>query len=69
MLDLKALKSALDQMEEERNIPREKILGAIEDALTAAYRKDYGHKGQIIRAKFDLETGTISFSQVKVVVK
>ncbi len=68
MLDLKALKGALDQMEEERNIPREKILGAIEDALTAAYRKDYGKKGQIIRAKFDLDTGSVSFFQVKIVV-
>ncbi|MDO8183576.1 MAG: transcription termination factor NusA [bacterium] len=68
MLDLKALNSALDQMEEERNIPREKILGAIEDALTAAYRKDYGRKGQIIRAKFDLNTGAVSFFQIKVVV-
>ncbi|MBP9856210.1 MAG: transcription termination/antitermination protein NusA [Candidatus Pacebacteria bacterium] len=68
MLDLKALKSALDQMEEERNIPKDKILGAIEDALTAAYRKDYGKKGQIIRAKLDFDTGAVSFFQVKVVV-
>ena len=68
MLDLKALKSALDQMEEERNIPKDKILGAIEDALTAAYRKDYGKKGQIIRAKLDFDTGTVAFFQVKVVV-
>lgn len=68
MLDLKALKGALDQMEEERNIPREKILGAIEDALTAAYRKDYGKKGQIIKAKLDFDSGVVSFFQVKVVV-
>lgn len=68
MLDLKALKSALEQMEEERNIPKEKILAAIEDALTAAYRKDYGRKGQIIRAKFDPDTGAVQFFQVKVVV-
>ncbi len=68
MLDLKALKGALDQMEEERNIPREKILGAIEDALTAAYRKDYGKKGQIIKAKLDFDSGAVAFFQVKVVV-
>lgn len=68
MLDLKALRSALEQMEEERNIPKEKIIEAIEDALTAAYRKDYGKKGQIIRAKLDFDTGTTSFFQVKVVV-
>lgn len=68
MLDLKALKGALDQMEEERNIPKDKIIEAIKDALTAAYRKDYGRKGQIIRADFDMETGKLEFHQVKIVV-
>lgn len=68
MLDLKALKGALEQMEEERNIPKEKILSTIEDALTAAYRKDYGKKGQIIRAKIDPDTGATEFYQVKIVV-
>src|SRR3989344_4856587 len=68
MMDLKALKAALEQLEEERGVPRERILTAIEDALTAAYKKDYGKKGQIIRAKFDLATGATDFYQVKVVV-
>jgi len=68
MMDLKTLKSALEQLEEERGIPQDKILGAIEDALTAAYKKDYGKKSQIIRAKFDLNTGTTEFYQVKLVV-
>jgi len=68
MMDLKALKLALNQLEEERNIPKEKILSAIEDALVAAYKGDYGKKGQIIRAKLDLDTGTVEFSQIKIVV-
>lgn len=68
MLDLKTFKSALEQLEEERKIPKEKILDAIEQAMAAAYKKDYGKKGQIIRAKFDLETGKTNFSQVKIVV-
>ena len=68
MIDLKSLRSALEQLEEERNIPKEKIIGAIEDALTAAYKKDYGKKGQIVRAKLDFDTGTVEFSQVKIVV-
>lgn len=68
MLDLKALRAGLDQLEEEKHIPREKILGAIEDALVAAYKKDYGKKGQIIRAKFDLDSGKTDFSQIKIVV-
>jgi N utilization substance protein A len=68
MLDIKTFKSALEQLEEERKIPKEKILDAIEQAMAAAYKKDYGKKGQIIRAKFDLETGQTDFYQVKIVV-
>ncbi len=68
MLDLKTFKSALEQLEEERKIPKEKILDAIEQAMAAAYKKDYGKKGQIIRAKFDLETGQTDFYQIKIVV-
>jgi len=68
MLDIKTFKSALEQLEEERKIPKEKILEAIEQAMAAAYKKDYGKKGQIVRAKFDMETGKTDFFQVKIVV-
>jgi transcription termination/antitermination protein NusA len=68
MLDLKTMKSALEQLEAERKIPREKILDAIEQSLAAAYKKDYGKKGQIIRASIDLNNGEMKFYQVKIVV-
>src|SRR3990167_7408625 len=68
MLDLKTFKSALEQLEEERKIPKEKIIDAIEQAMAAAYKKDYGKKGQIIRAKLDLDTGKTEFFKVKIVV-
>ena len=68
MLDIKTFRSALEQLEEERKIPKEKILEAIEQAMAAAYKKDYGKRGQIIRAKFDLENGKTEFFQVKIVV-
>jgi len=68
MMDLKILNSALRQLEEERGIPKEKIIEAIEQALAAAYKKDYGKKGQIVHAIFDLNTGKTEFSQVKIVV-
>lgn len=68
MLDLKTLKSALLQLEEERKIPRDKIIDAIEQSLAAAYKKDYGKKGQIIRVKLDLDSGGMEFYQVKIVV-
>ena len=68
MLDLKTMKSALEQLEQERGIAKEKIVDAIESALAAAYKKDYGKKGQIIRSKLDMDTGKTEFIQVKVVV-
>ncbi len=68
MFDLKVINSVLDQLEEERGIPREKIIDAIETALATAYKKEYGKRGQIIRSKFDLATGDVEFFQVKIVV-
>lgn len=67
-MDLKLLKSAFDQIEAERGISKDKIIETIQDALAAAYKKDYGKKGQIIKAKFDIETGKTTFSQVKIVI-
>ncbi|MCH7756685.1 transcription termination/antitermination protein NusA [Patescibacteria group bacterium] len=68
MLDLKVINSVLDQLEEERGIPREKVLEAIETAMATAYKKEYGKRGQIIRASFDINTGKTDFYQVKIVV-
>lgn len=68
LFDLKALNSTLEQLEEEKKIPREKIIDAIEQALAAAYKKDYGKKGQIIRTEFNTETGDVEFNQVKIAV-
>ncbi len=68
MLDLKVIHSVLHQLEEERGIPQAKILEAIEMALATAYKKEYGEKGQIVRAKFDINSGKTEFFQVKIVV-
>ena len=62
------MKSALEQLEEERKIPKEKIIDAIEQSLAAAYKKEYGKKGQIIRCKFNIDSGDTEFFQVKIVV-
>lgn len=67
MFDLKVINSVLDQMEEERGIAREKMLDAIEQALATAYKKEFGKRGQIIRASFDINTGATTFNQIKIV--
>ncbi len=68
MFDLKVINAVLAEMEEERGIPRERMLEAIEQALATAYKKEFGKRGQIIRASFDKNTGDTSFEQVKLVV-
>ena len=68
MLDLKQMKVALEQLETEKRIPKARITDAIEQSLAAAYKKDYGEKGQIVRCKLDFDTGVMEFEQVKVVV-
>jgi N utilization substance protein A len=68
MVDLKVIGSVLKQLEEERGIPQDKIIEAIELALATAYKKEYGKKGQIVRAKFDLNSGKTEMFQVKIVV-
>ncbi len=67
MFDLKVINSVLDQMEDERGIGREKMMDAIEQALATAYKKEFGKRGQIIRAHFDITTGTTTFDQIKIV--
>lgn len=68
MFDLKVINSVLDQLQEERGIPKEKVIEAIEMALATAYKKEYGKRGQIVRAKFDLKSGGVEMSQVKIVI-
>jgi N utilization substance protein A len=67
-MDIKNFMSAIAQIAEEKGILPEKILEAIEMAIAAAYKKDYGKKGQIIKCKLNPKTGKVKFSQVKLVV-
>ncbi|MEY3784456.1 MAG: hypothetical protein RLZZ230_778 [Candidatus Parcubacteria bacterium] len=68
MFDLKVINSVLAEMEEERGIPRERMIDAIEQSLATAYKKEFGKRGQIITCKFDMDSGTTVFNQVKIVV-
>jgi len=67
-MELKDFASAIAQIAEEKGILKEKVLESIEQALAAAYKKDYGKKGQIIKAKLDPESGRVKFWQLKLVV-
>lgn len=60
--------SAVMQIADEKGISKERVLEVVEAALAAAYKKDYGKKGQVIRAKFDEVAKSASFFLVKEVV-
>src|SRR3989344_1352016 len=67
-MDIKSFKGALGQIAEQRGISPEKIIETIEAAIATAYKKDYGKKGQKIKAKFNPVSGDCKFWQVKLVV-
>jgi len=60
--------SAIAQIAEEKGIDKGKVIEAIESALAAAYKKDYGRRGQHIRAEFNEVSGGADFYLVKEVV-
>lgn len=68
MLNLKDLGKAIKQVADEKGLPPEKVLEAIESAIAAAYKREYGQRGEIIRAKLDLKTGELKFWRLKTVV-
>jgi len=59
----------MKQIAEEKGIPENLVLDTMQLALAAAYKKDFGEKGQDIRAKLDPSTGEAKFWQVKTVVE
>ena len=60
---------AIQQIAEEKGISAEAIISAIEAALAAAYRKDFGEKNQNIRVTFNPATGVADVFDVKIVVE
>lgn len=60
--------SAIMQIAEEKGISKDKVVETIEAALAAAYKKEYGKKGQHIRAEFNEVNGSAKFFKVLEVV-
>lgn len=67
MIDLKTINAVLGEFED-RGISRSTMIEAIESAMATAYKREYGKRGQVVHAKIDLNTGTISFEQIKTIV-
>lgn len=69
MFDIKQFVSAIKQISEEKGIPEASVLETIEAAIAAAYKRDYGKKGQIIKAKLDTESGDLAMTQTNYIVE
>ena len=67
-MDIKNFLLAIENIAEEKGFPKEKVLELVEQAIAAAYKKEYGTKGQVVRAKMDPKTGNVEFWQIKQVV-
>ncbi len=66
---ISAFTAAINQLADERGLPKDVIMEAIESAVAAAYRKDYGEPDQNIVAKMDEETGEFHVKQIFDVVE
>lgn len=63
------IEQAIRQICDEKGLAYESVIDAIQSALAAAYRKDFGDKNQNIEAEFNPETGDTRVFDVKTVVE
>jgi len=58
-LDMKQLVVAIRAIAEEKNLPEDSVKEVVEQALAAAYRRDYGDREQEIRVNMNLNTSEV----------
>lgn len=68
-LDMKQLAVAIRAIAEEKNLPEETVQEVVEQALAAAYRRDYGEREQEVRVTMNLNTGDVDAYVAKEVVE
>jgi N utilization substance protein A len=65
---MKQLALAIRTIAEEKNLPEDSVKEVVEQALAAAYRRDYGDREQEIRVEMNLNTGDIDVYVTKEIV-
>lgn len=68
-MEIKEFLSAIKQLADEKNLSEEIVISAVESALAAAYRKDYGRPGQAIKVNLDTTTNQMKVWRVFVVTE
>lgn len=66
--DLKSLGAAIKAIAEEKNLSEEVVQDVVEQALAAAYRRDYGDREQEVRVTMNLNSGEVDAYISKTVV-
>lgn len=67
-MDFKQLAGAIKLIAEEKNLPEEQVQEVVEQALAAAWRRDYGDREQEVRVTMNLNTGEVTAFVTKEVV-
>lgn len=67
-LETKQLVMAVKAIAEEKNLPEEVVQDAVEQALAAAWRRDYGDREQEVRSVINVNNGTVFVYITKEVV-
>lgn len=68
-LDVKQLAVALKAIAEEKNLPEEAVQEIVQQALAAAYKRDYGDREQEVRVSVNLHTGDVDAYVSKEIVE
>lgn len=68
-LDMKQLVVAIRTIAEEKNLPEDTVQEVVEQALAAAYKRDYGDREQEIRVSMNLNTGDVDAYITKDIVE
>ncbi|MDX9970298.1 MAG: transcription termination factor NusA [Candidatus Gracilibacteria bacterium] len=61
--------AAINQLCDEKNIPKDAVMETVKAALRAAYRKDYGNKDQNVDVDIDDKSGLATVYLIKEIVK
>src|SRR3982750_4678528 len=68
-MDFKQLAGAIRVIAEEKNLPEDQVQEIVEQALAAAWRRDYGDREQEVRITMNLNTGEVTAFVTKEIVE
>src|SRR5581483_8763917 len=67
-MDFKQLAQAIRVIAEEKNLPEDQVQDIVQQALAAAWRRDYGDREQEVRVNMNLNTGDVTAFVTKEIV-